>query len=322
MTDAAPSPAPLRHAQPQGDGLYLIDTDYVRPGLAAAHLLVDDGHAAFIDTGPGPAAPKLLAALEEVGVAPEQVDYLFLTHVHLDHAGGAGQLMQALPRAKAVLHPRGAPHLVDPAKLVAGSIAVYGEALYRELYGEIVPIPADRVLTTDDGTRLELGRRRFEFIDAPGHARHHHCPIDLDGCDVYAGDNFGICYRDLDTAAGPFMLPTTTPVQFDPEALHRTVDRLMGYRPRRIVQTHFGPVTDLERLARDLHEAIDVLVAIARRHADDPDRTRRIREAMFDYFDARLDAHGYAGDAATRHRLIDEDVNLNTQGLEVWLDRQ
>src|SRR5688500_17663321 len=110
----------IQHAQPQGDGLYLIDTGYVRPGLAAAHLLVDDGHAACIDTGPGPAAPRLLGALAEVGLAPEQVDYLFLTHVHLDHAGGAGQLMQALPNARAVLHPRGAPHLVDPAKLVAG----------------------------------------------------------------------------------------------------------------------------------------------------------------------------------------------------------
>jgi glyoxylase-like metal-dependent hydrolase (beta-lactamase superfamily II) len=316
---ATSAPPTLRHAQPQGDGLYLIDTDYVRPGLAAAHLLVDNGHAAFIDTGPGPAAPRLLAALDEVGLAPEQVDYLFLTHVHLDHAGGAGQMMRALPNARAVLHPRGAPHLVDPAKLIAGSIAVYGETLYRQLYGELLPIPADRVLTTEDGMRLELGRRTFEFIDAPG---HHHCPIDLDRRDVYAGDNFGICYRDLDTAAGPFMLPTTTPVQFDPEAMHRTIDRLMAYQPRRIVQTHFGPVTDLERLARDLHASVDELVRIARRFADAPDRTQRIREAMFDYFSARLDEHGYTGDLATRHRLIDEDVNLNTQGLEVWLSKQ
>jgi glyoxylase-like metal-dependent hydrolase (beta-lactamase superfamily II) len=321
MAATVPS-ANVRHAQPQGDGLYLIDTDYVRPGLAAAHLLVDDRRAAFIDTGPAPAAPKLLAALEEVGLAPEQVDYLFLTHVHLDHAGGAGQMMQALPNARAVLHPRGAPHLVDPTKLIAGSVAVYGEALYHRLYGDLVPIPAERVVTTEDGTRLRLGRRTFEFIDAPGHAKHHHCPIDLDRRDVYAGDNFGICYRDLDTAAGPFMLPTTTPVQFDPDAMHRTIDRLMAYRPRRIVQTHFGPVTDLERLARDLHANVDELVRIARRHADAPDRTERIRGEMFGYFSRRLDEHGYTGDPATRHRLLDEDVNLNTQGLEVWLSKQ
>jgi glyoxylase-like metal-dependent hydrolase (beta-lactamase superfamily II) len=317
-----PTPAPARIAQPQGDGLYLIDTDYVRPGLAASHIVVDSGRAAFVDTGPAPAAPKLLAALDELGIAPEQVDYLFLTHVHLDHAGGAGQLMQALPNARAVLHPRGAPHLVDPARLIAGSVAVYGEETYRRLYGEILPIAAERVLTTEDGTRLALGARTFEFIDAPGHARHHHCPIDLDHRDVYSGDNFGICYRDFDTAAGPFMLPTTTPVQFEPDALHRTIDRLLAYRPRRIVQTHFGPVSDIGRLGRDLHDSIDALVAIARRHASATDRSERIREEMFEYFNARLDVHGYVGDLARRHALLDDDVDLNAQGLEVWLARQ
>ncbi len=310
-----------RIARPQGDGLYLIDTDYVRPGLAASHLLVDDGRAAFIDTGTGLAAPKLLGALDELGIAREQVDFLFLTHVHLDHAGGAGQMMQALPNAKAVLHPRGAPHLIDPARLIAGSIAVYGNEIYRQLYGEILPISADRVLLAEDGLRLELGSRTFEFIDAPGHARHHHCPIDLDYRDVYSGDNFGICYREFDTAAGPFMLPTTTPVQFDPDALHRTIDRLLSYRPRRIVQTHFGPVTDIDRLARDLHASIDELVRIARLHAAAQDRTQRIRADMFESFNTRLDAHGYTGTLARRHEFIDEDVKLNTQGLEVWLAR-
>jgi len=157
--------APL--AQPLGNGVYLIDTLYLRPGLAASHLVVDEGHAAFVDTGAAPAAPRLLAALDELGIAREQVDYLFLTHVHLDHAGGAGQMMQALPNARAVLHPRGAPHLIDPTRLIAGSIEVYGEALYRQLYGELIPIPAERVLVVEDRQRLKLGLRTFEFIDAP-----------------------------------------------------------------------------------------------------------------------------------------------------------
>jgi hypothetical protein len=117
------------------------------------------------------------------------------------------------------------------------------------------------------------------------------------------------------------MLPTTTPVQFDPQALQRTIDRLLAYRPRRIVQTHFGPVSDVERLGRDLHDSVDALVAIARRHAAAPDRSRRIREEMFEYFNTRLDAHGYEGDIARRHALLDDDVDLNAQGLEVWLTR-
>ena len=308
-------------AQPLGNGVYLVDTLYLRPGLAASHLVVDDGHAAFVDTGAAPAAPRLLAALDELGIGREQVDYLFLTHVHLDHAGGAGQLMQALPNARAVLHPRAAPHLIDPSRLVAGSIKVYGEALYRQLYGELIPIPAERVVITGDRQRIALGRRSFEFVDAPGHAKHHHCPIDLDHREVYSGDNFGICYREFDTARGPFMLPTTTPVQFDPDALHATIDRLMSYRPQRILQTHFGPVTDLERLAADLHAALVELVRIAREHAQAPARRERIEADMFRYFSVRLDEHGYPGDLTRRHELLDGDVRLNAAGLEVWLDR-
>jgi glyoxylase-like metal-dependent hydrolase (beta-lactamase superfamily II) len=316
---AMPSAEPL--AVPVGEGVYLIDAMYVRPGLAASHLVVDGGHVAFVDTGTAPSVHRLLGALDELGLGREQVDYLFLTHVHLDHAGAAGQLMQALPNAQAVLHPRGAPHLVDPAKLIAGSIEVYGEAMFRALYGDIMPIPADRVLTTVDRQRIRLGARTFEFIDAPGHAKHHHCPIDLDHLAVYGGDNFGICYRELDTASGPFMLPTTTPVHFDPEALHATIRRLMSYGPKRVYQTHFGPVDDLERLERDLHDSIDELVRIARKHAGTTTRTARIAADMYASFDSRLDAHGCTLPQSERHRLIDDDVRLNTDGLTVWLDR-
>lgn len=308
-------------AVPVGNGVYRIDTEYLRPGLAASHLVVDDGHAAFVDTGAAPAHPRLMQALTELGLAPDQVDYVFLTHVHLDHAGGAGQLMRALPRARAVLHPRGAPHMVDPAKLIAGTVAVYGDTMYRELYGEIVPVAAERMILANDGDRIALGSRTFELLDTPGHARHHYCAHDLDHDDIFSGDTFGISYRDFDTAAGAFIFPTTTPVQFDPAALHSSVDRLMARRPRRMVLTHFGPVGDLERLSADLHADIDEFVAVARRHAGVPERADRIAEDVFTYLSARLDSHGFAGDEELRHQLLDPDVRLNTQGLEVWLAR-
>jgi len=309
-------------AVPVGNGVHVIDTLYVRPGHAASHLVVENGRAAFVDTGTAFAVPRLLGALEELGLGREQVDYVFLTHVHLDHAGGAGQLMEALPAARAVLHPRGAPHMIDPARLIAGSIEVYGEENFRQLYGELQPIPADRVLVTEDGTRLKLGTREFEFIHTPGHARHHHCIVDLDHTEIYSGDNFGICYRELDTARGPFMLPTTTPVQFDPDAMHASLDRLLGYRPQRVMQTHFGPVTDVERLGRDLHESVDAFVRMAGRHAQASNRAAALAAEMFDYLDRRLDDHGCRLDRHARHALLDEDVRLNTSGLEVWLDRQ
>jgi glyoxylase-like metal-dependent hydrolase (beta-lactamase superfamily II) len=303
------------------DGITAIDTDYVRPKLDASHLVVDDGRAAFVDTGTTPSVPNLLAALEARGVAREQVDWVLTTHVHLDHAGGAGELMRHLPNARCVVHPRGARHLVDPSKLVAGSIAVYGEARYHALYGELVPVPEERMLVPADGERITLGRRTLELIHTPGHALHHYCVVDLDHRRIFPGDNFGISYRDFDVDGREFIMPTTTPVHFDPDAMQASIDRLMDYRPVAMYLTHYGEVRDLKRLAAELKHRVAACVQLARTCAAVPDRTMAMRAEMFRLLSVWLDEHGYPGDRAERHRLLDDDVELNVQGLEVWLDR-
>lgn len=302
-------------------GIHAVDTQYMRPGLDASHLIIEDGRAAFVDTGPTSAVPHLLAALERLRVAPEQVDLVMLTHVHLDHAGGAGVLMRALPNAKAVIHPRGARHMIDPRKLIEGSVAVYGEDNFRALYGEIAPIAAERVIVAEDSARIRLAQREFELIHTPGHALHHYCVVDGRADAIFSGDNFGVSYRDLDTGRGAFIYPTTTPVQFDPEAMHASLDRIMSFRPQAIYLTHYSRVTELERLASDMHVCIDAFVRIARRYASAPDRTVRIQYDMFEFLSERLDAHGFVRDEAVRREIIGFDVELNTQGLEVWLDR-
>jgi len=302
-------------------GIHAVDTHYVRPGLDASHLIIEQGRAAFVDTGPTSAVPHLLDALQRLGVAPEQVDLVLLTHVHLDHAGGAGVLLRSLPNAKVAIHPRGARHMSDPRKLIEGSIGVYGEEAFAALYGEIAPIPAERVIIADDGLRLRLADRELELIHTPGHALHHYCIVDRAAGAIFSGDNFGISYRDLDTARGAFIYPTTTPVHFDPQAMHASLDRIMSYRPEAIYLTHYSRVTELERLAADLHECVDAFVAIARRHAARPDRGARIRADLFEYLSRRLDAHGFAAGEARRREIIGFDVELNSQGLEVWLDR-
>src|SRR4029077_68699 len=139
-------------------GISAVDAEYLYPGHAAAHIIVDRGRAAFVDVGTNASVPYLIAALAELGVPREAVDYVLLTHVHLDHAGGAGALMRALPNAVAVLHPRGAPHMIDPTKLVAGAIAVYGDEEFKRTYGEIVPIAADRIRTVADGESIDFHR--------------------------------------------------------------------------------------------------------------------------------------------------------------------
>jgi glyoxylase-like metal-dependent hydrolase (beta-lactamase superfamily II) len=303
------------------DGITAIDTDYVRPRLDASHLLVDHGRAAFVDTGTTLSVPNLLAALEARGIGREQVDWVLTTHVHLDHAGGAGELMRHLPNARCAVHPRGARHLADPTKLIVGSIAVYGEARYRQLYGEIVPIPEARIFVPADGEHITVGRRKLELIHTPGHALHHYCIVDLDASRIFPGDNFGVSYRDFDVDGREFIFPTTTPVHFDPEAMHASIDRLMAYRPVAMYLTHYSQVLQLERLAADLKRRVDEVTQLARSLADAPDRALRLRSEMFMRMSAWLDEHGYPGDPRQRHGLIDADIELNSQGLEVWLDR-
>lgn len=299
-----------------------IDTHYVRPRMDASHLLESDGRAAFVDTGTDHSIPHLLAALAARGLGADAVDYVLLTHIHLDHAGGAGRLARALPRATVVVHPRGAAHLRDPAKLIAATRAVYGDANFERLYGTVEAVPADRLLAAEDGHRLRLGDQELELIHTPGHALHHLCIVESAAGLVFAGDTFGVSYRELDTPAGEFILATTTPSQFDPTQLHASIDRILARRPTAVYLTHYSRVADIERLGRDLHADVDAYVAIAAECAPLPEREACIAARLHAHLARRLDAHGYRGGEAQRHAILDGDVRLNAAGLDAWLARR
>ena len=302
-----------------GEGIIAIDTDYMRPLLDASHLVIESGRAAFVDTGTNASVPLLLDALGRQGLDAGDVDFVFLTHVHLDHAGGAGQLMQALPNARCVIHPRGAPHMADPTKLIAGTEAVYGRQQAFELYGDIVPIDAARIVEAQDGDEFSLCGRPLRALHTEGHARHHYCLHDGGSDSVFTGDSFGISYRELDTANGEFIYPTTTPPHFDPAEAHKAVDRIVALEPTRLYLTHYSRVDSVERLASDMHECIDGFVAIAEQHRDESDRFELMQKDMFDYLCNRLEEHGFAGDRETMWSVMQFDVVLNSQGLDAWL---
>ncbi len=303
-----------------GDGITAIDTDLIRPLFGASHLIVEAGRAAFVDCGANLSVPLILAALKEQNVEPADVDYLFLTHVHLDHAGGAGLLLQSLPNAQAVLHPRGAPHMIDPAKLIKGALAVYGEEDYYRQYGDIQPIPESRVIVADDGDEFSLAGRTLQSVFTEGHARHHHCFTDLSSGSVFTGDSFGLSYREFDTDRGEFIYPTSTPIHFDPPEAHKAIDQIMAFEPRQLILTHYSRVTSLSRLATDLHRRIDDFVDMALEHSNEENRTSQIHESMYGYFNRELAEHGFAGSEERIHAIVGKDVELNTMGLEFWLD--
>ena len=299
-----------------------IDTGFFRPRFDASHLIVERGRAAFVDVGTNYSVPRLLDTLEQKNIAPADVDYVILTHVHLDHAGGAGLLMRQLQNAKLIVHPRGAPHMIDPEVLIAGATAVYGAAEIQRSYGSLVPVPAERVVEAGEGFVVDLAGRELLCLDTPGHARHHICIYDARSRGFFTGDTFGLSYREFDTVKGAFILPTSTPVQFEPDALRLSIQRMLEREPTQMFLTHYSRVTDVPRLAQDLFVQIDAMVAIAQLHATDSDRHARIAEDLAGLYTSRALAHGCSFDAARVRDLLAMDIELNTQGLEVWLSRR
>jgi glyoxylase-like metal-dependent hydrolase (beta-lactamase superfamily II) len=302
-----------------GDGIVAVDTLYLRPSADASHLVIADGRGAFVDTGTNYSVPYLLDALRQYDLDRGDVDYVFLTHVHLDHAGGAGTLMQALPNALCVIHPRGAPHMADPAKLIAGTQGVYGKEKAFELYGDIVPIPGERIVVAGDEDTYSFGGREVRALHTEGHARHHYCLHDPHSRGVFTGDSFGISYRELDTGKGEFIFPTTTPPHFEPTEAHKAVDRIMAQQPAKLYLTHYSRVDDVERLANDMHECLDGFVAIAQNHKDREDRREAIERDLFDFLYQRLAAHGYDQGREAAQAFLKHDMVLNSQGLDAWL---
>ena len=315
-------PDRLSFVQTLANGIHVIDTGFHRPVFDASYLIVERGRAAFVDTGTNHSVPRLLAALAAAGLTPEAVDYVIATHVHLDHAGGVGLLMRALPSARLVVHPLGARHLVNPAQLIASACRVYGEDEVTRSYGDVVGVAAERVLRTADDMTQELAGRPLKFLDTPGHARHHHCIWDERSRGFFTGDTFGLSYREFDTARGAWIMPTTTPIQFEPEAMRQSIRRMVAYRPESLYLTHYGRVGDVPRLAELLLGQMDTMVALARSLPNDDTRHAALVRGFGEIHLKSLRAHGSTLSDAQILDLLALDLELNAQGMAVWLNRR
>lgn len=306
------------------DHVYRIETGLFRPGLAACYLVRSHDRLAFVDTGTARTLPTLLAVISDLGLTPEHVDYVIPTHVHLDHGGGSGDLMAVCPNARLVVHPKGAPHLIDPARLIAGATMVYGEEGFARDFGGLTPVPEGRITLASDGLEIDLEGRRLTFIDTPGHANHHGCIFDQRTQGCFTGDTFGISYREFDTEHGPWIFAPTTPVAFDPDTWLASIDRLMSLGPRTMYLTHYGRVDAPETLADPLRRSIrdQASLALAEEGRDDPERPARLRRRIAAHLAASAKAHGVALNDSTVADLLAIDAELNAQGLAVWLKRR
>jgi glyoxylase-like metal-dependent hydrolase (beta-lactamase superfamily II) len=307
--------------QPLGHGVYAVDTGFHRPRFDAAYLVVQQGRAAFIDTGTNHSVPRLLASLQALGLTPQAVDWVIPTHVHLDHAGGVGLLMQHLPQARVLVHPRGVRHMIDPSALWAGALAVYGAEEMARSYGELQAVAADRVLASSDGMTVQLADRVLWLIDTPGHAKHHHCIWDATSRGWFTGDTFGLSYREFDTDQGAWIMPTSTPVQFEPEALRTSVQRLLSQQPACMYVTHYGRVDGVPRLGAVLLSLLHEMEVLGRTVQGQADRHDALKRGQLEIFSRSLRAHGCSLRTEKIAELLSIDLELNAQGMAVWLDR-
>jgi len=320
-------PDRLSFVQPLGHGIHAVDTGFHRPNFDAAFLIVENGRAAFVDTGTNHSVPRLLAALDSLGLARDAVDFVIPTHVHLDHAGGAGLLMRSLPAARLVVHPLGARHLIDPARLMDSATRVYGPEEVERSYGTVVGVDPARVLLSADDMVLDFAGRALKFLDTPGHARHHHCIWDERSRGFFTGDTFGLSYREFDTPEhGAWIMPTSTPIQFDPLALRRSVQRMLAHAPACMYLTHYSragqDAGDVQRLGALLLAQMDAMVALALRLPDDAERHAALVRGLGEIHLKSLRTHGCTLPDEQILAMLDLDLELNAQGLAIWLKRR
>jgi glyoxylase-like metal-dependent hydrolase (beta-lactamase superfamily II) len=273
-------------------GVTAIDTFMGgRERYTAAYLLTAS-QPTLVETGPGTSVEPVARALEALGIAPDALAHIVLTHIHLDHAGGVGSLADRFPNATVWVHERGARHLADPSRLVASATRVYGDERMASLFGPVEPVPAERLRVLDEAGPLDIGGRTLRALDTPGHASHHLALVDSSTGVVFTGDALGIHVPDL-----PVLRPATPPPEFDLELAIASIERIRASEPSTLLFAHFGPIADVERTcdlaARRLHEWTDV-VRDAMRSTTDLDEivevlTREAARETVTGADAQLD---------------------------------
>ena len=305
-----------------GEGITRVDTNYIRGDATACYIVRDGKHAGVIDTGAVDGPDAVLAGLAELGLEAADVDYVMPTHVHLDHAGAAGTLMRLFERAELLAHPRGARHLIDPTRLAAGARAVYGDEKFVEYYGEIVPVAAARVREVAHGEVVALGKRKLQFHHALGHASHHYCVYDQQSGGLFTGDTFGVSFREFDQSGRSFVFPASAPVDFDPDAWLKTLDDLERLRPTRVYLTHFGAIDDVADAAEQLRAGLRKFREIAEDEAQAKELHQAIKLALTDYLLSALRDYDSPLSEAEALGIMEVDLEVNTQGLVVWLERR
>ncbi|MGH2679674.1 MAG: MBL fold metallo-hydrolase [Actinomycetota bacterium] len=303
------------------DGITAIDTFMGGRARYTAAYLLEATETALVETGPGTSVEPVAAALRSLGVAPDELAHIVLTHIHLDHAGGVGQLAERFAGATVWVHERGAPHLVDPTRLVASTARVWGEAEMRELFGPAAPVASDRVRPLRDTDTIALGDRQLSVLDTPGHASHHVALVDSRTGGVFTGDALGIHVPDL-----PVLRPATPPPEFDLERYVASIERIRDAARSILFFAHFGPLADVgatcDLAIRRVRDWAAVVEHALEETQDPEEIASRLEAAALEDVETGAEATLDLQMLEDRLRLL-SSIRMNAQGLaRYWQRRQ
>lgn len=301
----------------QIDSIKVIDGHYYKDGLACSYLMLENGKGAIIETNTNFSVPYILKEIEKSNLTPEDIEYIIITHVHLDHAGGAGKLMEICKNATLLAHPKAGRHIIDPSRLVQSSIQVYGEENFRKLYGDIIPVPEHRVRILEDGEEIQFGSRTLKFIHTRGHANHHFVIYDSKSNGVFTGDSFGLAYPILQNN-GLIIYPTTSPTDFDPVEAKISIDKILNTNCDKVFLTHYGMITDLENAKNQLLDGInfseDLMQWCIQSSLSEEEKSNYVKEQLTQYYREKLKKHKLE-DTKERWDMLNLDIELNTMGI-------
>ncbi len=239
------------------NSIQTIDCHYYTNEFAAAYLMLEEDEALFVDNNTNSAIPYLLDALSANRISKEKVRYLIITHIHLDHAGATSRLVQEFPNAIVLAHPKAAPHVINPKRIIESASMVYGKENFLKMYGEILEVPGERVRIMQDGEVLRFGSRDLTFIYTRGHANHHFVILDSKTNSIFTGDSFGISYPSLRQGTSPFLFPSTTPTDFHAEEARLSIEKIIKTGADKAYLTHFDSWTDMKSGAEQMLFGID-----------------------------------------------------------------
>ena len=299
--------------------IFCFDANYIRQKFAAIHFINQNNKLLIIDTATNHSAKRFLNALQTMNISPEFVEWIILTHVHLDHAGGAGLLMKMCPNARLAVHSRGARHMINPENLWASVVSVYGEKEAEKHYGKLIPVDENRVVVVGEGEVISFQDRRLQIFDAPGHANHHIIIFDEESKSFFTGDAFGIAYPELASEDEEFIFISSTPTQFEPVRFDTTIKKIMKQKPKSCFLTHFSKIMNIEKNGHELLKQLDEYVTITQQARNNHEsQQERIREGLFELLYKKLKKTNMNISKRDFGNLLSLDLSLNAQGLEYW----